>query len=86
MRVIASMLLLTTMVSASVSGMQRRDIKTAAGDPELAKKIRRFSPTILTADTSQLSVNDRKALQKIIDAAKLLTPCFCVRSGAETRR
>jgi len=76
MRLVVSLLLLTTMVSATVSGMQRRGSKTAAGDPELAKKIRRFSPTVLTADTSRLSANDRQALQKIIDAAKLLDPLF----------
>src|SRR6185436_20646918 len=76
MRLVVSLLLLTTMVSATVSGMQRRGNKTAAGEPELAKKIRRFSPTVLTADTSRLSANDRKALQKIIEAAKLLDPLF----------
>jgi hypothetical protein len=64
------------MLSASISGMQKRGSKTAAGDPELAKKIRRFSPTVLTADTRRLSAGDRKALQKIIDAAKLLDPLF----------
>jgi hypothetical protein len=47
-----------------------------ADDPELAKKIRRFSPTVLTADTSRLSANDRKALIKIIEAAKLMDPLF----------
>lgn len=47
-----------------------------AGDPELAKKIARFSPTVLTADTSKLSVGDRNALTKIIAAAKLLDPLF----------
>lgn len=47
-----------------------------AGDPELAKKIARFSPTVLTADTSKLSVGDRNALAKIIAAAKLLDPLF----------
>ena len=76
MRIFVSLLLLGTMLSASISGMQRRGSKTTAGDPELAKKIRRFSPTVLTADTSRLSVNDRKALRKIIDAAKLLDPLF----------
>lgn len=76
MRLVVSLLLLSTLLSASMSGMQRQGGKTAAGDPELAKKIRRFSPTVLTADTSRLSANDRKALQKIIDAAKLLDPLF----------
>lgn len=76
MRLVVSFLLLSTMLSASISGMQKRGSKTAAGDPELAKKIRRFSPTVLTADTRRLSAGDRKALQKIIDAAKLLDPLF----------
>jgi hypothetical protein len=55
-------------------------------DPELAKKIRRFSPTVLTANTSRLSVNDRKALTKIIAAAKLMDPLFLrqVWSGNES--
>lgn len=76
MRLLASLLLLGTMLLTSISGMQRRDVKTVAGDPELARKIRRFSPTVLTADTSRLSAGDRKALQKIIDAARLLDPLF----------
>jgi len=42
----------------------------------LPAKIRRFSPTVLTANTKRLSPNDRKALQKIIAAAKLLDPLF----------
>ncbi|HSQ23267.1 MAG TPA: hypothetical protein VLN44_02600 [Pyrinomonadaceae bacterium] len=40
-------------------------------DNQLAAKIRRFAPTVMTANTSRLSPNDRKALQKIIAAAKL---------------
>lgn len=40
-------------------------------DNELASRIRRFAPTILTSNTARLSPNDRKALQKIIAAAKL---------------
>jgi hypothetical protein len=48
----------------------------AEGDPVLAKKIARFSPTVLTADTSKLSAGDRQALEKIIAAAKLLDPLF----------
>ena len=59
-----------------------------AGDPELAKKIRRFAPTVLTADTSRLSPGDRKALDKIIEAAKLMDPLFLrqVWSGNEALR
>src|SRR5688572_364775 len=46
------------------------------GDLELARKIARFSPTTLTADTSKLTPKDRQALDKIIAAAKLLDPLF----------
>src|SRR4029079_7319626 len=42
----------------------------------LAAKIRQFAPTELTADTSHLSENDRKALDKLVEAAKLLDPLF----------
>ena len=47
-----------------------------AGDPELARKIARFAPTTMTADTSKLTAKDRQALDKIIAAAKLLDPLF----------
>ena len=47
-----------------------------AGDPELAKKIARFAPTVLTANTAKLTAKDRVALTKIIQAAKLLDPLF----------
>ncbi len=46
------------------------------GDPELERKIARFAPTTLTADTSKLTPKDRQALEKIIAAAKLLDPLF----------
>src|SRR5947207_12841067 len=42
----------------------------------LAAKISQFAPTELSADTSHLSENDRKALDKLIEAAKLLDPLF----------
>jgi hypothetical protein len=76
MRIVISLLLLVTLLWANNSGMQRRGSKKVAGDPELAKKIRRFAPTVLTNNTSRLSANDRKALGKIIEAAKLLDPLF----------
>jgi hypothetical protein len=42
----------------------------------LAAKIARLAPTEITADTSKLSENDRKALDKIIEAAKLMDEIF----------
>ena len=76
MRIIVSLLLLGTMLVTNISGMQKRGAKGVAGDPELAKKISRFAPTVLTANTSRLSPGDRQALMKIIAAAKLLDPLF----------
>jgi peptidase M49-like protein len=76
MRLVISLLLLLTLLLANISGMQKRGSKKAAGDPELARKIRRFAPTVLTDNTSRLSASDRKALAKIIEAAKLLDPLF----------
>ena len=54
--------------------------KAAGAQPgelaELNAKIRRFAPTVITADTSRLSAGDRRALQKIIEAARLFDPLF----------
>lgn len=46
------------------------------GGLSLEAKIRRFAPTEISADVSQLSPNDRQALDKIIEAARLLDPLF----------
>jgi hypothetical protein len=43
---------------------------------ELNAKIRRFAPTVITADTSRLSAGDRRALAKVIEAARLFDPLF----------
>src|SRR5262245_35079080 len=43
----------------------------SSSETSLATKIRRFAPTVMTANTARLSPNDRKALQKIIAAAKI---------------
>src|SRR2546425_1552481 len=52
----------------------------------LAAKIRRFAPTDIAADTSRLSDGDRKALDKLVEAAKLFDPLFLrqVWSGNQT--
>jgi len=51
-------------------------IKRAPIDNSLAAKIRRFAPTILTANTTRLSPGDRQALLKIVAAAKYYDPLF----------
>ena len=42
----------------------------------LESKIARFAPTEISVDTSRLSEGDRKAFNKIIEAAKLMDPLF----------
>lgn len=78
MRFLTKAIMITLLLSLAplISGNQKKRGQIAAGDPELAKKIRRFAPTVLTADTSRLSPGDRQALKKIIEAAKLMDPLF----------
>ncbi|HWX39813.1 MAG TPA: hypothetical protein VN345_01565 [Blastocatellia bacterium] len=58
------------------------------GAKELAEMIRRFAPTEISADASHLSPSDRKALDKIIEASKLMDGLFLrqVWSGNEALR
>jgi len=58
-----------------LTGQDKQTQKTA-GDPDLEKKIARFAPTVLSADTTRLSPDDRLALMKTIEASKLLDPLF----------
>ena len=72
-RTILCLLLISILMATTFNGQAQ---KNAAADSELAKKISRFSPTVLTADTSKLSAGDREALVKIIAAAKYMDPLF----------
>jgi hypothetical protein len=58
------------------------------GATKLSEMIRRFAPTEITADASHLSASDRKALDKIIEASKLMDGLFLrqVWSGNEALR
>src|ERR1041385_2370755 len=76
---------LLLMVVTAVSPLQMKAQGTEA-ESTLAAKIRRFAPTVMTANLARLSPNDRKALQKIIAAAKLFDPLYQkqIWSGNET--
>jgi hypothetical protein len=43
---------------------------------ELAERVRQFAPAKLTADVAKLPPNERKALEKLVAAAKLMDPIF----------
>jgi hypothetical protein len=66
----------TSGVAVVAAATQRRRAPQAAGRASLDAKIRRFAPTTLTADTSHLSAGDRRALARIIQAAKLMDPIY----------
>jgi Peptidase family M49 len=68
--------LIVTFTIAPFAQRRKATQKMAGGDPELQKKIQRFAPTVLTANTTSLSPNDRKALAKIIAAARLIDPLY----------
>lgn len=67
---------ISTMAAAAPLAQKTTKSQSPAKDHALVTKIRRFAPTVMTANTARLSPNDRKALQKIIAAAKLLDPLF----------
>jgi hypothetical protein len=66
--------LILTLNMAALAYSQK--VQPAKADDSLAAKIRRFAPTVMTANTSSLLPNDRQALQKIIEAAKYYDPLY----------
>src|SRR5436853_201144 len=76
-------LTLTSLVINAFGSQRRRAAQAGSAEAtSLTKKIRRFAPTVLTANTARLSPNDRKALQKIIAAAKLYDHFYVIRRDA----
>jgi hypothetical protein len=45
-------------------------------DTQLASSIKRFAPTVITADTSRLSAGNKAALKKLIAAARLMDSLY----------
>jgi hypothetical protein len=75
MRIVCRLVALTLVLGFLPAHICAQAVK-ASDAGSLPAKIRRFSPTVLTANTARLSIKDRQALQKIIAAAKLLDPLF----------
>src|SRR5438132_4306286 len=81
---IVSVLLVSVFFAAAPLAQRRKPRKVPANANQVSPpavvalyaKLRRFAPTVLTADMSSLSANDRKALEKIIAAAKYMDPLF----------
>ena len=78
---VCSLVLILCLVLAGCTQVpQQRNQNTGTekmnNESKLAAKIRRYAPTEVTADTATLSENDRKALDKIIEAARYMDPIF----------
>ena len=76
MNMLRLVIVLVPVFGLTVSSLNSQNKQPTQGDQELARKIARFSPTELTANTDKLSPGDRQALKKIIAAAKLFDPLF----------
>src|ERR1700716_2891830 len=67
----------STLAMASLLAKKTRTPQSdTAADLTLQGRIRRFAPTILTANTARMLPNDRQALLKIIAAAKYYDPLY----------
>ncbi len=85
-RKICSLALIFSFALTMSANPKSRESEMVTPETSLAAKIRRFAPTVITANTARLSAGDRRALTKIIEAARLLDPLFLrqVWSGNET--
>src|SRR6266542_2754472 len=67
---------IVSILAAAAHLAQNTSKKQSPTDNSLATKIHSFAPTVMTANTALLSPNDRKALVKIIAAAKYYDALF----------
>src|SRR5919206_3042444 len=70
------LLILSLLTPVGFAQRRRGSERRNAPDASLAAKIRRFAPTVVTADATHLSARDRQALDKIIAAAAYMNPLF----------
>jgi hypothetical protein len=63
-------------LAAFVGGSSVQETSTVPGGSELRSMIARFAPVDIGADVSQLSANDRRALAKLVDAARIMDALF----------
>jgi hypothetical protein len=54
----------------------KQESKKIVNESPLALKLKRFAPTEITADASKLSAGDRQALDKLIQAARLMDEMY----------
>jgi hypothetical protein len=69
-------ILLAVLMLMTISFAQETATTTAPGLDELQKMAARFAPTPLQVDTSALSAGDKKALVKLVQAARIVNHIF----------
>ena len=67
---------LTVLLAISFVSSEAQEQFMANTEMTIEQKIARFAPTEISADTAKLTSGDKKALDKIIDAARLMDPIF----------
>lgn len=65
-----------TLIVLSIISCKKVEKQKETQAMSLQQKIARFAPTEIYADISALSAEDRKALEKIIEAARLMDPIY----------
>ncbi|MEO6213242.1 MAG: hypothetical protein ABIP65_06410, partial [Vicinamibacterales bacterium] len=73
---VTSWVALTAAVAVTGASIVAQGKKTASAASELQTKIARFVPVDIGADVSSLPDNERKALAKLVDAARLMDSLF----------
>ena len=66
---------IAAVILAAVTGVSAVH-QTSSPSPDLSSMIARFAPVEITADTSRLPANERQALEKLIEAARLMDSLF----------
>jgi hypothetical protein len=66
----------TVFLALNTVSCKTSELKKGSPAMTLEQKIARFAPTEISADITNLSAGDKKALNKIIEAANLMDPIF----------
>ena len=76
LRVTICLIALAQCLLTPVYAMQKRESMKTPDKAALESRARRFAPTEVTSDVSRLSAGDRKALDKIIEAARYMDDIY----------
>jgi hypothetical protein len=78
---LAALVVLACQASDAKDSMAAKAPKTAAGEgfkivPDIEKRVTQFAPVPLSADVSALTAEDRKVLDKLVEASRLMNEIF----------